>query len=118
MNVSKRKKSDKTIIKVNNISFEGKSLGDLYLQVLKYLIEINYSKKIDDIVPYSTSSVRYFISKTPYHQRGNDFLSSVKYKGYYMESHKDYKNGLKSLKDFLLKLNIGMEVVRCDYEHY
>tara|TARA_Y100000593_G_scaffold67698_1_gene124463 strand:+ start:177 stop:878 length:702 start_codon:yes stop_codon:yes gene_type:complete len=112
------KGSDKTIIKVNNTTFNGKSLGDLYLQVLKYLIESNYSKRIDNILPYSTSSVRYFISKTPYHQRGNDFHSSVEYKGYYMESHKDYKNGLKSLKDFLLELNIRMDIIRCDYEHY
>ena len=77
------------------------SVPDMYLQVLKWLIEGKRLEKVQDSIPFRTSKQRYLIAKSDKHPTGNKFVSSVEYKGYFMEAHKNYENALSGLQQFL-----------------
>lgn len=77
------------------------SVPDMYVQVLKWLVDGKHLEKVQGSIPFRTSKQRYLIAKSPKHPSGNDFVSEVKYKGYYMEAHKNYENALSGLKQFL-----------------
>lgn len=77
------------------------SVPDMYLQVLRWLVDGKRLEKVQASIPFRTSKQRYLIAKSPKHPSGNDFVSEVKYKGYYMEAHKNYENALSGLKQFL-----------------
>ena len=77
------------------------TVPDMYLQVLQWLVDGKRIDKVQGSVPFRTSKRRYLIAKSPKHPSGNDFVSEVKYKGYYMEAHKNYENALSGLKQFL-----------------
>ena len=107
-----------TIITINGIQFEGSSLSKIYSKVLKYLVDNGIILRGDKLLPYPTSNKRYFVSKEPVHQRGNSFRIPVEYNGYFLEGHKSWKIGLKHLGDFLKKINVGVKINHCEYEHY
>ena len=73
----------------------------MYLQVLQWLVDGKRMDKVEDSIPFRTSKQRYLIAKSPKHPSGKDFVSEVKYKGYYMEAHKNYENALSGLQQFL-----------------
>ena len=73
----------------------------MYRQVLQWLVDGKRLEKVQASIPFRTSKQRYLIAKSPKHPSGNDFVSEVKYKGYYMEAHKNYENALSGLKQFL-----------------
>lgn len=77
------------------------TVPDMYLQVLQWLVDGKRMDKVQSSIPFRTSKQRYLIAKSPKHPSGNDFVSEVKYKGYYMEAHKNYENALSGLKQFL-----------------
>ena len=77
------------------------SVPDMYRQVLQWLVDGKRLEKVQASIPFRTSKQRYLIAKSPKHPSGNDFVSEVKYKGYYMEAHKNYENALSGLKQFL-----------------
>lgn len=81
-----------------NKSIVAGTVGDLYYQALKYLYDNNYLSKIEDQIPFATSSKRFLIAKEPIHQRGNPFRCPIEYKGYFMETHKNYEQALKQLE--------------------
>ncbi len=77
------------------------SVSELYGLALKYLCESGKIETLNKHIPYATSGVRYLIAREPRHQGGNSFRSPVEHNGYFMEAHKDYRNALAHLKDFL-----------------
>jgi hypothetical protein len=77
------------------------TVPDMYLQVLQWLVDGKRMDKVQSSIPFRTSKQRYLIAKSPKHPSGNSFVSEVKYKGYYMEAHKNYENALSGLKQFL-----------------
>ena len=90
-----------TVVFIQDKKIEASSVGDLYLQALKYLVDTNLIKRLETYIPYARSEVRFLIAKEPVHQRGNPFRGPVEYQGYYMEAHKDYKNAINHLRLFL-----------------
>ena len=97
------------VVFIQDKRIEASSVGDLYMQSLKYLVDTNLIKRLETYIPYATSAVRYLISTEPIHQRKNSFIVSVEYQGYYMEAHKDYKNALNHLRLFLGRCRISMK---------
>ena len=77
------------------------TVPDMYLQVLQWLVDGKRLEKLQASIPFRTSKRRYLIAKSPKHPSGNDFVSEVEYKGYFMEAHKNYENALSGLKQFL-----------------
>lgn len=89
------------VIKLNGRRFDAQSLVDLYEQVLKYIYDHGYIDQIKHRLPVRTSSKRYIIARSPFHPNGNKFVIPIEYNGYFMEAHKDYKNGLNHLSKVL-----------------
>jgi hypothetical protein len=77
------------------------SVPDMYMQVLQWLVDGKRIEKVRTSIPFRTSQQRYLISTSPTHPKGNEFVKPIKYKGYYMEAHKNYENALSGLKQFL-----------------
>jgi len=89
------------IVKVGDHTIRAGSVSDLYWQTLKYVSTHGYMDELEQHLPVATSSRRYLIAKSPIHPSGKEFVVPVKYDGYYMEAHKDYKNGLNHLRKML-----------------
>ncbi len=85
------------------------TVGDLYLQALKYICDNNYITNAEEQIPYATSARRFLISRKPVHQRGNEFRVPIEYNGFYMETHKSYESALKQLEDFLKVCGLKMK---------
>lgn len=86
---------------INGHRITAVTVPDMYLQVLQWLVDGKRIDKVQGSIPFRTSKQRYLIAKSPKHPSGKDFVSEVKYKGYYMEAHKNYENALSGLKQFL-----------------
>ena len=91
------------IIEVEGHRFIAESIHDLYGQILRFLVDEGYLQKLKRYLPITTSPKRYLLAAKPVHPNGNDFVSPVEYRGYYMESHKDYKEGIIHLWEKMLK---------------
>lgn len=83
------------------------SVRDLYEQALKHFVE-EHRTKLDNVIPFSTSRQRHLVARNPRHPTGNEFVIPVKYKGYYMEAHKDYRNAIRHLEQLATRLDIPM----------
>lgn len=97
-----------THIRINGCEIRAVSVRDLYEQSLKLLVD-NYKKVLDQLIPYKTSSQRYLVANKQAHPSGNRFVVPVEYRGYYMEAHKDYKNGLAHLRSLAERLSLNFE---------
>ena len=78
------------------------SVRHLYEEVLKILVE-KYRVELDRLLPFSTSRERYLVASKPINPTANSFVVPVKYHGYYMEAHKDYKNASSHLAPLVAK---------------
>lgn len=86
-----------TTVQIGDNRIEAISVRALYQQALKLFVE-RYSSKLKSVVPLRTSGQRYLIALKPVHPSGKPFVKPVEYGGFYMESHKDYKNGIAHLR--------------------
>ncbi|HEU0143539.1 MAG TPA: PD-(D/E)XK nuclease family protein [Nitrososphaera sp.] len=97
-------------IKIGNSGFEQPSVSKLYQQVLKFLYDGNYLSNLE--LPIATGSKRYLLSTEPRHQRGNEFVKPVEYKGYFMEAHKSRDGALRDLAKLLEMSGLSMKIVQ------
>lgn len=97
---------------IDNERMVATSLGELYEMVLRFLDKKGCLDKIGPRLPISTSSSRYLIATTPVHPNGNEFVRPIQYRDYYMESHKDYRNGLNHLRKLLDLCGLELKYVR------
>jgi len=97
------------IVTVGNKTIKASTVGDLYYQALEYICDNDLIRKAESKIPYATSQVRFLIAKEPIHQRGNNFRAPIEYKGYYMETHKNYEQALKHLEDFLKECGLRIK---------
>ena len=97
-----------TIIKINDHRINAVSVRDLYKQALKFLIE-NHKGLLKHEIPFRTSSARYLLAASPVHPSGNPFVVPMEYDGYYMETHKDYKNAIAHLRRLVERLGLTFE---------
>ena len=111
---------DITILQLGDGVFEVKSTsGDTYLggddfdqQVLEWLVMPVHVSRLENLLPFNTSARRFLISKEPKHPSGNDFVVPVECNGFFMEAHKDYKNGVNHLDKFLRRVGFTMHYLR------
>jgi len=94
---------------IGDKSILAETVGDLYYQALKYLCDNNFISKVENKIPFATSSKRFLIAKEPIHQRGNSFRCPIEYNGYYMETHKNYEQALKHLEDLVKECGLIMK---------
>ena len=85
------------------------SVKEMYQETLRYLLDNGHSKRVKDLVPFSTSSLRYLIADRPVHPNRKDFFVSVKCGGYFMEAHKIYKTGIELLSQFIAKMGLKLK---------
>lgn len=93
---------------VGETEITAKNIPDLYLQVLRFLVENGSLENLE--LPISSGRKRNFLSRTPIHKDGSDFLAPVEFGGYYMESHSSRENGIRMLREFLETLGIESSV--------
>jgi hypothetical protein len=87
------------------------SVRDMYEQVLKFILDKGHSNRLKPLIPFNTSRERYLIADEPIHPNGNNFVIAVKYGGYFMEAHKDYKNAVEHLRRLTDKLGLKFKYV-------
>jgi hypothetical protein len=90
------------IVEIGGKRFNADSLADLYSQMLRFLDANGQLDKLKPYLPIATSKKRYLIAAQPLHPNGEAFKRPVKYLGYFMESHKDWKNGISHLRSRIL----------------
>lgn len=95
-------------VQLDDHKIDAVSVGDLYGQALRFLVE-NHKSKLQSNVPLKTSSERYLIAREPKHPNGNDFVKPVEFGNLHMESHKDYKNAIAHLR--ILSERLGLSLV-------
>lgn len=100
------------IIKIGNKTIKASTVRELYYKSLEYLYESKVIERVANHIPFATSKVRYLISNTPFHQRGNPFRVAVKYGTYFMEAHKNYDCATKQLKEFISVIGLNMDIIK------
>lgn len=98
-------------IEINGQRMTAVSVPDMYLQVLKLLVDEKHIEKLDPRIPFKTSNQRYLIAKSPVHPNSNQFVKPVEYRGYFMEAHKNYENAMSGLSRFLRSVGIKIRYV-------
>jgi hypothetical protein len=94
-----------TTVQIGDNKIEAASVRELYGQALKLFVE-RHSSKLKSVVPLKTSGQRYLIALEPVHPSGRPFVKPVEFRGFYMESHKDYKNGTAHLRILCNRLGL------------
>ncbi len=105
------KKVGKIVVKIDDKIFEGKSINDLFLKILEYLVD---SEKLSTLImPWGTGNNRYIISneEKPKHPNGRNFFVPVSFKQHSMETHVDRKRGMKILDDLCNELQLPFETI-------
>lgn len=94
-----------TIVQIGDKRIDAISVRALYGQALKLFVE-RHSSRLKSVVPLRTSGQRYLVALKPVHPSGKPFVKPVEFHGFYMESHKDYKNGIAHLRSLCTRLGV------------
>lgn len=95
-------------IKMGDTLISASSVSELYVKVLENLYQSGHLDKLKPYLPLATSKRRYLIARSPVHPSGKGFVVPVEYNGYYMEAHKDYKNGICHLRKMLSRCGVTL----------
>ena len=95
-------------VKIEEHTIKASSISDLYSKVLEYLYINDHFDRLKPLLPFATSRQRYLIAEKPIHPNGKGFVVSVEYKGFHMEAHKDYKNGISHLRKMLDECGLNL----------
>jgi len=88
-------------IELNGTRVEAASVRDMYEKTMEYLDERGLLDQLQGRLPISTSRQRHLLNNEPVHPDGSEFVSPAEHDDYYMEAHKDYRNGLNHLCQLL-----------------
>ena len=106
--VQKREVNLGKTLKIEEHTIKASSISDLYSKVLEYLYVNDHFDRLKPLLPFATSRQRYLIAEKPIHPNGKEFVVPVEYKGYHMEAHKDYKNGISHLRKMLDECDLNL----------
>jgi hypothetical protein len=95
-------------IEIDDHQIQAVSVRDMYEQAMRFMIDNGHSKPLKALVPFRTSGRRYLIADRPIHPNGNDFVVPARYGGFFMESHKDYRNAVEHLRQLTSKLGLKL----------
>ncbi|HVB84930.1 MAG TPA: hypothetical protein VND63_08650 [Rhodanobacteraceae bacterium] len=101
-----------TTILLDGARINAVSVSELYKKFLAQMVASGKIKKLDQHIPFATSSHRYLIARKPVHPNGNDFFVKVEFGGYFMEAHKSYATAIQHLEKFSGLGGVGFEYVR------
>ena len=81
----------------------------MYRELLKYLCDGGHMKRLERLIPYSTSNQRYLVALKPEHPNGRPFRTPVAYEGYYVEEHKAYETAVKQMQELYREAGLDLE---------
>lgn len=96
------------IIELDGARVQADSVPDLCMKVMQFMYENGHWGEVVALAPYKTSAQRYLFSKTPKHPNGNDFFVELKYRGLYIEAHKNYQTAIRQLTKFAAKCGVKL----------
>lgn len=99
----------KFAIRIEETTFQAKSMRDLYEQVLHYLDQHGLLAPLP--LPIASGSKRYLLATQPVHPAGNAFILPAQYGTYYMEANKSRDGGLNDLGKLLRLCELHFEVL-------
>jgi hypothetical protein len=97
-----------TTVQIGDNKIDAVSVRALYDEALKLFVQ-KHSSKLKSVVPFKTSGQRYLIAVRPVHPSGKAFVVPVEFHGFYMEAHKDYKNGIEHLRRLCNRLGLSLK---------
>ncbi len=108
---SKGRASGRLAVKVNGKLFVHDTLRELFKDVLVFLVDKGYVKKLP--MPWGNTNKRFIITNQipPTHPNGKPFFYPEEYKGYTLETHYARDRGLKVLGNLCQKLELIFESV-------
>jgi hypothetical protein len=92
-------------LELDGLRIDAVSVRDMYEQALKMLVE-NHEARLKALLPFRTSRQRFLVAEKPIHPSGNGFVIPVRYRGYSMEAHKDYKNAIAHLRQLADRIGV------------
>ena len=101
-------------IVVDDKVFEGKTIKELTLKSLSYIVDNGLVDKIE--FPWGVTSKRILIStdENPTHPTGRAFLQPLKYKQYTVETNVSRQAGLKNINKLCTAVGISYEYIEVD----
>jgi hypothetical protein len=102
-------KQQGTRVRIGDQTFVAGSVPDLYLQILKWLVDSGSISALQQHLPYATSGKRYLLATTPVHPQRNPFRVPVEYRGYYLEAHKSYATAVAAMDSMLRQIGLTCE---------
>ena len=96
------------IIELDGTRIEAVSVRDMYEQTMEYLDERGLLDELQEQLPISTSRQRHLLHEEPVHPDGSEFVSPAEHHSYYMEAHKDYRNGVNHLCQLLDRCGVQL----------
>lgn len=97
-----------TTVEIDGQKIDAVSVRALYEEALKLFVG-RHVAKLKSVVPMKTSDKRFLIALEDKHPSGRRFVIPVEYRGFYMEAHKDYKNGIEHLRALCNRLGLELE---------
>lgn len=92
------------IVRIGSKRFNASSVREFYEQTLRFLDSEGLLEKIKAHMPIRTSDKRYLLANNPSHPTGDSFRAPAQYRGYFMESHKNWADGVDHLNKKMLVL--------------
>jgi hypothetical protein len=100
-----------TTVEIDGHKIDAATVSELYQEALKLFVGKHISR-LNSAVPMKTSGERFLIAREDKHPNGRRFFVPVEYHGFYMEAHKDYKNGIKHLRALCEHLGLALKYLR------
>jgi len=97
------------VVSIDGHVIRAVSVKEMYQETMKYVLDSGHSKRLHDLMPFSTSSDRYLIADRPIHPNGKEFFVPVKCGKYFMEAHKSYKTGIDHLSRLVEKMGLKLK---------
>lgn len=96
-------------LRIEGQAVQGYTVKDFYAKVFEALDEkqVNYEK----FVPYATGKKRYLINTENQHITGAPFVSPIKIKEYYVETHKSKTGAINDMYHFLETIGVRVDYI-------
>ncbi|WP_289284662.1 DUF262 domain-containing protein [Parablautia intestinalis] len=96
-------------LRIDGQLVQGYTVKEFYGKVFEVLDgkQVNFER----YVPYATGKKRYLINRENQHITGAPFVSPIKTKGYYVETHKSKMGAVNDMYHFLEKVGVRVEYI-------
>jgi hypothetical protein len=89
----------------------GRDWENSWYKVLLLVWLLYENRRLENLqLPVESGTKRYLIAREPNHQRGNEFIKPVEYKGYFMEANKSRDQGLHDLEKLVKPCSLPFQL--------